>query len=96
VARSPGFTLREVTFRRPAVHDGKRGPAPFSSANTLINVAADRLYSPGRLQKAMETTWPTSRGGFKYGKPMMFEELRAEAKTYSKPRLKEFISKSPD
>jgi hypothetical protein len=32
----------------------------------------------------------------KYGKPMMFEELRAEAKTCFKPRLKEIYQQVAD
>jgi len=32
----------------------------------------------------------------KYGKPMMFEALRAEAKTCSKPRLKEIYQQVAD
>ena len=41
--------------------------------------------------------WPRPHHvAVKYGKPMMFEQLRAEAKTCSKPRLKEIYQQVAD
>ena len=52
LARGRRFTLREVTFTGLLAMKEKEARAFFLGENTLIPLASERIYSPGRLQSA--------------------------------------------
>ncbi len=80
--------------------DGKLQPARSGVGLTVIKSEAPVV--PVRIFGAFEAygrhlTIPRPKQiVVKYGKPMMFETLRAEAKTCSKPRLKEIYQEVAD
>lgn len=80
--------------------DGKLQPARSGVGLTVIKSEAPVV--PVRIFGAFEAygrhlTIPRPKPiVVKYGKPMMFEALRAEAKTCSKPRLKEIYQEVAD
>ncbi len=53
-AKGRRFTLREVTFTGLLAMKEKEARAFFIGENTLIPLASERIYSPGRLQRAVE------------------------------------------
>jgi outer membrane protein assembly complex protein YaeT len=53
IVRGHRFALREVRFSGLRAMTEKEARAFFVGENTLINIASERLYSPGRLQKSM-------------------------------------------
>jgi 1-acyl-sn-glycerol-3-phosphate acyltransferase len=80
--------------------DGELQPARAGVGLTVIKSQAPVV--PVRVFGTLKAlsrgqVWPRPcRVSVKYGKPMMFEELRAEAKTCSKPRLKEIYQQVAD
>src|SRR5436853_2386061 len=80
--------------------DGKLQPARAGIGLTVIKSNAPVV--PVRVFGTFEAynrfmKWPRPRRvAVKYGQPMMFEELRAEAKTCPKPRLKEIYQEVAD
>ncbi|MEO7300297.1 MAG: lysophospholipid acyltransferase family protein [Verrucomicrobiota bacterium] len=80
--------------------DGKLQPARSGIGLTVIK--SDAPVVPVRVFGTFEAygkqiKFPKPKSvAVKYGKPMMFEELRAEAKTCSKVRLKEIYQKVAD
>lgn len=80
--------------------DGKLQPA--RSGIGLSVIKSDVAVVPVRTFGTFEAygrnhTFPRPfRVAVKYGKPMLFEKLRAEAKTCSKPRLKEIYQEVAD
>ena len=53
-AKGRRFTLREVTFTGLLAMKEKEARALFIGENTMIPLASERIYSPGRLQRAVE------------------------------------------
>ena len=80
--------------------DGKLQPARSGIGLTVIKSAAPVV--PVRVFGTFEAfgrhmRFPRPRPiAVKYGQPMLFEKLRAEAKTCSKPRLKEIYQELAD
>src|SRR5262249_9005475 len=80
--------------------DGKLQPARSGIGLTVIKSTAPVV--PVRVFGTYEAygrhmTFPRPRRvAVKYGRPMLFEQLRAEAKTCSKPRLKEIYQQVAD
>ena len=52
-AKSRRFTLREITFTGLQAIKPREARAFFVGENTLIPLASERIYSPGRLQNAV-------------------------------------------
>jgi 1-acyl-sn-glycerol-3-phosphate acyltransferase len=80
--------------------DGKLQPARSGIGLTVIKSAAPvvPVRAFGTFEAfGREMRFPRPRPiAVKYGKPMLFEQLRAEAKTCSKPRLKEIYQEIAD
>lgn len=80
--------------------DGKLQPARSGIGLTVIK--SDAVVIPVRVFGTYEAygrhmKFPVPRPvSVKYGKPMLFEKLRAEAKVCSKPRLKEIYQEVAD
>jgi len=80
--------------------DGKLQPARSGIGLTVIK--SDAVVIPARTFGTFECYNRTIRFhlpkqlAVKYGEPMMFEKLRAEAKTCSKPRLKQIYQEVAD
>jgi 1-acyl-sn-glycerol-3-phosphate acyltransferase len=80
--------------------DGKLQPARAGIGLTVIKSTA--VVVPARVFGTYEAygrhlAWPRPRRiAVKYGSPMDFEKLRAEAKNCSKPRLKEIYQEVAD
>src|SRR3954452_11242702 len=80
--------------------DGNLQPARSGIGLTVIKSAAPvipaRVFGTFRAY-GREVPWPRPyRVAVKYGLPMWFTELRAEAKTCSKPRLKQIYQEVAD
>jgi 1-acyl-sn-glycerol-3-phosphate acyltransferase len=81
-------------------HDGKLQPARAGIGLTVIK--SDAPVVPVRVFGTFEAFGRhlrlphPRRVAVKYGRPMTFEQLRAEAKTCSKPRLKEIYQQVAD
>lgn len=81
--------------------DGKLQPARSGIGLTVIKSAAPvvpvRVFGTFEAYgRHMRIPRPFHRVSVKYGKPMLFTELRAEAKTCSKARLKEIYQQVAD
>lgn len=80
--------------------DGKLQPARSGIGLTVIK--SDAAVVPARVFGTFEAygrhlKFPRPHGiAVKYGRPMYFEKLRAEAKTCSKPRLKQIYQEVAD
>ncbi len=80
--------------------DGKLQPARSGIGLTVLKSTAPvvpvRVFGTFRAYNRNMRFPRPRRIGVKYGRPMLFEQLRAEAKTCSKPRLKEIYQQAAD
>ncbi|MBI3192057.1 MAG: 1-acyl-sn-glycerol-3-phosphate acyltransferase [Pedosphaera parvula] len=80
--------------------DGKLQPARSGIGLTVIKSAAPvvpvRVFGTYEAYGRQVKIPRPKRVAVKYGRPLMFEQLRAEARTCSKPRLKEIYQQVAD
>lgn len=81
-------------------HDGKLQPARSGIGLTVIKsnapVVPVRVFGTYEAYGRHVKIPRPKRVAVKYGQPMMFEQLRAEARTCSRPRLKEIYQQMAD
>ena len=81
-------------------HDGRLGPARSGIGLTVIKSTAPvvpvRVFGTYEAYHRRLTIPRPRRVTVKYGHPLLFAELRAEARTCAKPRLKEIYQEVAD